>query len=404
MSGPRRYRRRGPVFVECTDRLWLDPMRLLRGELAPQRLPLVRAHAPPRAQPVEIDLLAATCLAALCEGQATELPEMLRAMPGVEAALCSLLDHELIESVDADDAGRVAALDATVLHDWDGPGALYHFSSRWSGVVARDDVPVDVDGAARAWQASRAAFEQQTDARGTPPTHRPERGGIDAALALPRPPQSAFDELLRARETHRAFDTSRAIRLDQLASLLQRCFGELGQIDLGGGLTALRKRVPSGGGMHPVEAYPLIVDVEGVAPGWYHYRAGDHALAPVKSLPRDAARGRIERLAAGQRYFAGAPLVVALTLRFPRHHWKYARHARAYRVMLMETGHVGQTFYLAATELGLGAFFTAAINDADVDAELGLDGIEEGCVALVGCGVPTCDGASMRLSHYVDAG
>jgi SagB-type dehydrogenase family enzyme len=178
----------------------------------------------------------------------------------------------------------------------------------------------------------------------------------------------------------------------------------LGEVDLGGGLRAMRKRVPSGGGMHPIEAYPLVIDVEGLTPGWYHYRAHEHVLAPILTLAREDARARIERLAAGQRYFAGAAMIVALSLRFPRHHWKYARHARAYRVMLMETGHVGQTFYLAATELGLGAFFTAAINDADIDAELGLDGVEEGCVALLGCGFPAADGAAMRLSHYVASG
>lgn len=403
MVVPRRYRRRGPVFIECTDRLWVDPAALLRGRLQPVREPLARAYAPPAALPIEIDALQALCLATLSEGQARALPAALLSVEGSAAALASLVECGLIECVEHA-ADGVAALDATVLHDWHGPAALYHFASRWSGVVARDDVPVDAAGADRAWIASQEAFAQQAAARGSPPTSRPDRGSLAHGVALPRMPTTDFDALLLARETHRAFDTSRPLKPAEVGTLLQRCFGVLGEVDLGGGLRAMRKRVPSGGGMHPIEAYPLVIDVEGLTPGWYHYRAHEHVLAPILTLAREDARARIERLAAGQRYFAGAAMIVALSLRFPRHHWKYARHARAYRVMLMETGHVGQTFYLAATELGLGAFFTAAINDADIDAELGLDGVEEGCVALLGCGVPAADGAAMRLSHYVASG
>jgi putative peptide maturation dehydrogenase len=218
---------------------------------------------------------------------------------------------------------------------------------------------------------------------------------------LPHVASTALDAVLDRRETHRLFDRARPLTLETVAQVLARSFGATGAAALGGGLSALRKRSPSGGGMHPVEAYPLIVDVEGVAPGWYHYRACDHRLAPLRALSREDARASIGALAAGQEYFASAPLLVALTLRFPRHHWKYPQHARAYRVMLLEAGHLSQTFYLAATDAGLGAFITAAINDADVDAALGLDGVEEGCIALLGCGHPAAEGDALRLSRYL---
>jgi nitroreductase len=52
----------------------------------------------------------------------------------------------------------------------------------------------------------------------------------------------------------------------------------------------------------------------------------------------------------------------------------------------MDAGHLSQTFYLVCAELGLGAFVTAAINNADIDDRLGLDGFAEGSLAISGCG------------------
>lgn len=400
-TAPATYRRRGPVFLQCTDRLWLDPLALLGGTLTPQRLPLLRAYAPPATEPVELEPLGAACLAALSSGVARALPEALRSCVGVDAALRHLLDAGLIEVCAEHSADSASALTDPPLDDWFGPAAAYHFASRWRGVVARDEVPVEAQQAARAFENSRKAFEQQTLARGTPPTHRPLRGDSARAVDLPQPEATPFDRLLKQRETHRLFDTDASLTLVQVAQLLLRSFGVLGEAPLGGGLTALRKSSPSGGGMHPIEAYLLAVRVQGLESGWYHYRAADHQLAPIRALAAHAARDCIVRATAGQAYFSTAPMIVALTLRFPRHHWKYPQHARAYRVMQLEAGHVGQTFYLSATEAGLGAFITAAINDADVDAELGLDGTDEGCIAIVGCGTPAIDGSALRLSSYL---
>ena len=53
---------------------------------------------------------------------------------------------------------------------------------------------------------------------------------------------------------------------------------------------------------------------------------------------------------------------------------------------LLDAGHLSQTFSVVCAELGLGAFVTAAVNNADIDAHLGLDGFAEGSLAIVGCG------------------
>ena len=76
-----------------------------------------------------------------------------------------------------------------------------------------------------------------------------------------------------------------------------------------------------------------------------------------------------------------------LVPRFARTYWKYRRHPKAYRVIVLEAGHISQNLYLAAAELGLGAFVTAAINEADIEAAFGLDPLEESPLAVCGFGL-----------------
>ena len=56
--------------------------------------------------------------------------------------------------------------------------------------------------------------------------------------------------------------------------------------------------------------------------------------------------------------------------------WKY-HHARAYQVVLLNAGHLCQTFCLVATWLGLAPFCTAALKDTLIEKDLGIDGIRE---------------------------
>ena len=55
-----------------------------------------------------------------------------------------------------------------------------------------------------------------------------------------------------------------------------------------------------------------------------------------------------------------------MTAVFPRTMWKY-QHVRAYRVVLLDAGHLCQTFCLVATWLGLAPFCTAALKDTLIE-------------------------------------
>ena len=67
--------------------------------------------------------------------------------------------------------------------------------------------------------------------------------------------------------------------------------------------------------------------------------------------------------------------------------WKY-EHAHALRVLLLDAGHLGQTFHLVCTALGLGPFTSAAFNALQVTEELGLDGIQEVAIYAAAVGWP----------------
>ena len=65
--------------------------------------------------------------------------------------------------------------------------------------------------------------------------------------------------------------------------------------------------------------------------------------------------------------------------------WRY-RSARAYRVVLIECGHLAQTFCMTATALGLAPFCTAALADTVIERDLGLDGRLQPAMYVVGAG------------------
>jgi nitroreductase len=67
--------------------------------------------------------------------------------------------------------------------------------------------------------------------------------------------------------------------------------------------------------------------------------------------------------------------------------WRY-RSARAYRVVLIESGHLAQTFCLVAAALGLAPFCTAALADSRIEADLGLDGDASPVTYAMGGGHP----------------
>ncbi|CAD1786464.1 putative peptide maturation dehydrogenase [Xanthomonas arboricola pv. juglandis] len=255
--------------------------------------------------------------------------------------------------------------------------ALWHRSARWRGE----------DSVATMEAHGLTTAEGMVGRLGAPPAEIVDRGegGIEARIALPRSTPGTFDELLSRRVTCRNFDTQRPLSHSLLGQMLERSVMASARIEVGHDTAFLKKPVPSGGSLHPTETYLLVQRVEGMTSGLYHYRPVDHALQPLQSPPQPLAEFA-RRAVSGQHWFADAPVLVILVPRFLRSFWKYRNHAKAYRAMILDVGHIAQTLYLSATDLGLGAFVTSAINEVDIEQALGLDGLQDGPLAICGFG------------------
>ena len=190
-----------------------------------------------------------------------------------------------------------------------------------------------------------------------------------------------FPRVLRERRTWRKF-SAEPMAKDALAKLLHLTFGiqyweEVPTI----GRLAM-KTSPSGGALHPCEAYVLARNVQGVPKGIYHYDAGGHRLQRVR---KGMSSAEIQRYLAGQWWYRDAAALVLVTAVFGRTQWKYD-YPRAYRAVLIEAGHLCQTFCLTATWLGLGPFCTIAVADTKIESALGIDGISESVIYAMGVG------------------
>lgn len=385
---PARLRRCRHLLLEPREQVEFDLESLLQGGdgLAAERRWV--ALAPHLDTEVEVEAEALAVLGA-AEVHAWGEVEALTAMHP-RAVVDRLLDQGLlIGDHDAHVGLREREAALRDLHWWT-PAAVAWWQSRWRGVDAEADSSGAPDGIA-------AMIERY----GAPPPEVVAHASPERRLPLPRPPGSLLDTLLTKRLTCRNFDPRTPLPLADFAAVLHRVFAAHGAHELAPGAVALKKSSPSGGGLHPLEAYALVRRVEGVAPGLYHYHCTGHALEPLTLLVENAAAELASEFVAGQSWFAQAPVLIAITTRFLRHQWKYRQHPKAYRVLHLEAGHFSQTLFLAAAELGLGAYITAAINEHAIERALGLDGMHDGPLAVCGFGARA---AAMTTFEFDPAG
>jgi SagB-type dehydrogenase family enzyme len=261
---------------------------------------------------------------------------------------------------------RVGAGRAWPWQAWMPEAAFFHFGTR-GGTYPADPREQDVELRSKA-------------ARTPPPPPTKTTAGSRTRLASPQHIGELAD-VLKARRTWRNFSDA-PVPAASLATLLQLTWGvqRWGTV-AGQGRVAL-KTSPSGGARHPIEAYVLAANVKGLRPRAYHYDAATHELVDLR---RGVSAPLIERLLANQDYYRGAAAVIVMTAVIARSMWKYPR-SRAYRTMLADAGHLGQTFCLSATALGLAPFCTMAFREAEVERLLRIDGVTECAMYIVGVG------------------
>jgi len=371
-------RRCSAVFVEPREEVEFDLNELLKGGDGLRRDLRWLALAPHRGEELKLDAAERELLGALSPSRWVDISE-LRSHPSV-AVERLLREGLLIADTEAHTVWRERD---EVLRNvyWHPLAATLHAFTRWS----------EVDAVQNMKDSGTETAASMRELLGAPPVEAAHRGDANRQLKLPRIPATDFDRLLARRATCRNFDPARALPFDLFAQLLQRVFAAQAEVRVTEDTVILKKNVPSGGGLHPMECYLIVQHVEGVAPGLYHYQAVAHALEPLPVTEgRDWADGGLRQfvqdMVAQQHWFADAHVAVVLAPRFDRTFWKYRHHAKGYRVVALEAGHLSQTLYLAATEAGLGAFITGAINEKELEQAFGLDHISQGALAVCGFG------------------
>lgn len=216
-----------------------------------------------------------------------------------------------------------------------------------------------------------------------PALYKSYRGRQRVLLKRPEQYASSANEALAGVRNTRDF-AGKPISRKALSEILMLAWGEHGKIHPKPWGTLLEKTSYSGGNRHPVEVYPVVVSVDGLKPGLYHYDVRRHGLELLKAGNFGTVANRIGNR---QEWIKGAAVYFLMTGLWARTMFKY-RHDYVMRAVFFDVGHLSQSMYVSATGLGLGACTTYALNHTLAERFIGIDGVDESFLALSMVGVP----------------
>ncbi len=141
----------------------------------------------------------------------------------------------------------------------------------------------------------------------------------------------------------------------------------------------LLRAAPSAGGLYPAELYVVIRQCPDSDPGLYGYDPAHHRLIPL--WPGSDVADNVAAACYGNAAITNAPILFIISGVFKRSSWRYGE--RAYRRILLDTGHLLANATLAAHALGLRSSLTAAFCDDDLNTLLRVEQKEESALAVI---------------------
>lgn len=135
---------------------------------------------------------------------------------------------------------------------------------------------------------------------------------------------------------------------------------------------------PSPGGRYTLETYLISLNSD-LPRGVYHYNLREHSLEILQELKRFK-----KDYYFNQNWIDQASCIILVTATFNRNTIKYG--LRGYRHVLVESGHLGQNFYLVGSALDLSLCAIGGYLDDRLNHLLDIDGITETVIYPIAIG------------------
>ncbi|MDO5092637.1 MAG: SagB/ThcOx family dehydrogenase [Propionibacteriaceae bacterium] len=162
------------------------------------------------------------------------------------------------------------------------------------------------------------------------------------SIALPASADPGFS-LFQAAELRRSADrfSGDPIELQQLATILDFGYGLVRRPE------GLRRRVPSGGALYPLDVFVLASRVSGLDHGVYHFDPYRDCLAVLGDFDDQMLGHCLLR----EEAVEGSAATIVLAASFWRSRFKYGH--RSSRLVFIEAGHVMQNLTLMSAAVGV---------------------------------------------------
>jgi SagB-type dehydrogenase family enzyme len=188
------------------------------------------------------------------------------------------------------------------------------------------------------------------------------------------------------------------LTLARIAALLYYSAGVTKRMTYPGGGEVLFRAAASTGALFQTEVYLAAGEVDGLAPGLYHFCSGDFSL---RQLRAGDVRGDLAAAAADPT-IATRAATVALSAIYWRNTWKY--QARGYRHLFWDSGTMLANFLAVGAALGAAPRLLTGFVDDEVNRLLGLDAEREAVLELLSVGTdgpPVGPVAPAPMDHRV---
>lgn len=180
-------------------------------------------------------------------------------------------------------------------------------------------------------------------------------------LPKPLPISQTLSDILTERSSRRSYDTEKMISLEDISSILSTSAGLKENSFSENNFNDSKRKYPSGGARYPLEIYLAAHKVKSLEPSIYHYNIKKHGLEKIFTQKELSACKDIT----SYPWANTAPLQIIITSCWDRSATKYKD--LAYRLTLIEAGHLGQNICLTATSLNINSCPLLGFNNGKVD-------------------------------------